>query len=577
MKRLLGAVAASALCLLGVVPAGAQGVSTPVVSQENVRHLATAPGSPNGGHVVVEGNRLYMGAFGKGLTAFDITNPRSPVRIGQYVPGPSNNDGPDPGARSDSVPDAAVWNGRHIVSFAGTSRASVTQQTEFLDMTDPMSPVLLHRWRGATDGEAHNGDIVDARKLWVASGGSGNNGLRIYDMQPLLQTPAAAPVNLFRGNPHTLWQNSRYREFYNKPLGGAFGHTHDIEIYTDREIELPEWEWVDQDGDGIPDPTRGLRDIALLAAASGSGSSGGAVYVIDITKPAEPVVMSKWHNSGGNSISYLHEAHFLHGDPNTIFVADEDMTSGCNEGRVYSISISDNLAHVAKLGEWAVGAGQLDAPHGCMGAHVFSSHNRHVFMGAYTAGLQVIDMRNPAQPVRAGRYIAEGMASWGALYHNGFVYTGDLGARGLDVFEFIQDPAAKAILKVSNPASRLAAVGGGITEKAGACKTDAPTNDLDGLLLSIPADKRGGGFDLRAVGSSSAAYDLDAYFFTADCTYISGINDEIPEPANPTPTMVSGDLRGAIPADAAFAYVDLFAGTPQWVYAQILPTQGGQA
>lgn len=566
MKRLLGAIAASGLCLLGVVPAGAQGVSTPVVSQENVRHLATAPGSPTGGHVVVEGNRLYMGAFGKGLTAFDISNPRSPVRIGQYVPGPSNNDGADPGARSDSVPDAAVWGGRHIVSFAGTSRASVTQQTEFLDMTDPMNPVLLHRWRGATDGEAHNGDIVDARKLWLPSGGSNTNGLRIYDMSPLLQAPPAAPTKLISANPHVLWQSSPYKEFYNKPVGGSFNHTHDIEIYADREIELPPWEWVDQNGDGTPDPTRGLRDIALLAAAGG-GNASGAVYVIDITKPAEPVVISKWQNptgAGHNAIAYLHEAQFLHGDPNTIFVADEDMTSGCNEGRVYSFSISDNLAHVAKLGEWAVGAGQQDTPATCLGAHVFSSHNRHVFMGAYAAGLQIIDMRNPAQPVRAGRYIAEGQNSWGALYHKGFVYTGDLGARGLDVFEFIQDPAAKGILKVSNPASRLAAVGGGVSELAGACKSDAATNDVDGLFVTIPAAQRGGGFDLRAVGSSSAPFDLDAYFWSAECGYLGSIADAVPE--------ASGDLRGAIPEEAAFAYVDLFAGTPQWVYAQILPT-----
>jgi hypothetical protein len=576
MKRLLGAIAASSLCLLGVIPAGAQGVSTPVVTQENVRHIATVPPG-TGGHVVVEGNRLYMGNFGTGLSAYDISNPRSPSRIGQYLPGPSNTDGPDQGVRTDAPPDAAFWDGRHIVSLGGTNRFANRIQTEFIDFTNPASPQLLWRLKDAPDRESHNGDIVDARKLWLPSGGSGTSGLRIYDMRPMLQTPPAAPVRLFMDNPHALWQNSPYRTFYGKPVGGAFNHTHDIEIYTDREIELPEWEWTDQDGDGDKDPTRGLRDIALLAAAS--GDKGGAVYVIDITDPTAPVVMSKWQNTTGtghNTIAYLHEAQFLHGDPNTIFVADEDMTSGCEEGRLYTFSISDNLAHVAKLAEWTVGFGQQDTPGTCMGAHVFSSHNEHVFMGAYTAGLQVIDMRDPAKPVRAGRYIAEGMNSWGALYHNGLVYTGDLGARGLDVFEFIQDPVAKSIVKVGNPASRLAAVGGGVTEKGGACKTDAPTNDADGLFLTIPTDKRSGGFDLRAVGTSGAPYDLDAYFYTAECTYLSGITDPLPAPADPTATAMSGDLRGAIPEDAAFAYVDLFAGTPQWVYAQILPS-GGQA
>jgi len=559
MKPLLAPLALVLSSVLGLSAAGAQGVSTPVSTQENVRHLATVPGN-TGGHVVAEGDRLYMGNYGTGLSAYDISNPRAPVKIGQYLPGPSNNDGTDPGARADTVPDAAVWNNRHIVTLGGTSRASTTTQTEFLDFTDPARPQLLYRFRGGTDGEAHNGDIVDARKLWLPSGGGGSNGLRIYDMSPLLQTPPAAPVKLFAGNPHSLWTASRYKSHYNKPTGGSFNHTHDIEIYVDREIVLPEWEWVDQNGDGTPDPTRGKRDIALLAAAGG-GNTSGAVYVIDITDPRAPVVISKWQNPSGtghNPIGYLHEAQFLHGDPNTIFVADEEMTSGCNEGRLYTFSISDDLVHTAKLGEWTVGSGAQDLPV-CLGSHVFSSNDRHVFMGAYAAGLQVIDLRNPAQPKRAGRFIVEGMNSWGALYYKGVVYVGDMGTRGLDVFEFIKDPVTKGIVKFSNPGTRTT---GGLAE-TGCRQGDpfGPTNFTDGVIVPIPESARDGKHVMRAYGSSGAPYDLDIWFHTDGCASMG-----FPGGKDGT------DAMETIPEGATMASVDLYLGGAQWVYVTISPS-----
>src|SRR5688500_13516486 len=106
MKRLLIAISVGSLALMGA-PA-AQGQSTALVTQENVRHLATVP-PVTGGPVVTEVKRLYMGNFGTGVTAFDITNVRQPVRLGQYVPGPSNTDGPDQGVRADAPPDASVW------------------------------------------------------------------------------------------------------------------------------------------------------------------------------------------------------------------------------------------------------------------------------------------------------------------------------------------------------------------------------------------------------------------------------------------------------------------------------------
>jgi subtilase family serine protease len=47
----------------------------------------------------------------------------------------------------------------------------------------------------------------------------------------------------------------------------------------------------------------------------------------------------------------------------------------------------------------------------------------------------VVDYSDPSEPRQVGHFIAEGATSWGALYHRGYVYVGDM-SRGLDVFRF---------------------------------------------------------------------------------------------------------------------------------------------
>ncbi|MDQ3670645.1 MAG: hypothetical protein M3377_10270, partial [Actinomycetota bacterium] len=220
---------------------GNTAVAYPVA--ENVRRVG-GDNTSTGGHVVVEGDRLYVGAYGLGMRIFDISDPETPKLIGKYTPGP----------RADAVPDAAVFDGRHIATLNGTRRVTATDlrtdKTEFLDVTDPANPKVLWTFVGPADGEAHNGDIADARRLWFASGGAGTNGLRIYDLNPLLGSTPAAPANLFRGNPVTLWEASPYRN--GRPIGKPFTHTHDVTIQLDHPVRQA-------DGSYAP------RDIILLA------------------------------------------------------------------------------------------------------------------------------------------------------------------------------------------------------------------------------------------------------------------------------------------------------------------------
>jgi hypothetical protein len=400
---------------------------------EDVRHVG-GDNFSTGGHVAAEGNRLYVGAYGLGMRIFDISDREKPKLIGQYTPGD----------RADAVPDAAVFDGRHIAVLNGTRRVGGTNETrtdksEFLDVTDPANPRLLWTFIGQTDGEAHNGDIADARRWWLPSGGTGVNGLRIYDLNPLLGATPAAPANLSRANPVTLWESSPYRQ--GRPVGAAFTHTHDVTVYLDYQVRQP-------DGSYAP------RDIALLAEGGNylndAGDTGSA-FVIDITDPLNPVVLNRWLHEKGpdhHPIRYHHEAQFLDGDPHVMLVTDEDLHNGCGRaGGSTAVRVSQDLTRVTEeLSEWFIPAG---TPAAVCSVHVFSSQGDLVFFGSYNAGLQVVDYGDPRNPQRAAYYIAPGTTAWGALVLGRYIYVGDM-SRGLDVYT-LDDPELLLKLKLKLP------------------------------------------------------------------------------------------------------------------------------
>src|SRR5687768_14655285 len=87
-----------------------------------------------GGHSVIEGDRLYVGAYGIGMRIFDLSqNPADPPEIGRIT---------GDGARADVPPDAIDLDGRNFAVQNGTSRVSghnriTTIRTEWYDTTDP--------------------------------------------------------------------------------------------------------------------------------------------------------------------------------------------------------------------------------------------------------------------------------------------------------------------------------------------------------------------------------------------------------------------------------------------------------
>jgi hypothetical protein len=384
------------------------------VLAQNVQLVTTVPGA-TGGHSIIEGDRLYVGAYGAGMRLFDIKDPRL-RRCWAVHPRPAaGQPDQDVGVRADAVPDAAVLTDaagkqRHIVTLNGTGRTEGTRQTEFLDWTDPGNPKLLFRFTNAEDGESHNGDIVDSRRWWVPSG---RVDFRIYDLNPLLEPTPKAPARLLAINPRKLWEESPHRG--DREVGGPSTTIHDIEIYADRDVLLPADRWTDTNGDGVKDPTRAKRDIALVAEGGNyvNGNNSGSLYILDITNPTEPVALLRHQRKAGTGKAqrYVHEAQFLQGQPDVIVTTDEDLHNGCDNGGIAAFRVSEDLTSITELSQWFIGTG---TPAAVCSVHVMSTKGNFAFFGSYNAGLQVVDLTDPSKPVRAGQHIAPGANSWGA-------------------------------------------------------------------------------------------------------------------------------------------------------------------
>jgi hypothetical protein len=554
---------ASAL-LLGAVPVIASAQADPAgLLAENVQLVKTVPGA-TGGHSIIEGDRLYVGAYGAGMRLFDIKDPADPKPIGAFIPGPQpGQPDQDIGLRADAVPDAAVMTDptgekRHIVTLNGTGRTAGAQQTEFLDWTDPANPKLLFRFTNRDDGESHNGDIVDARGWWIPSG---LVDFRIYDLAPLLGGTPAAPQQLVRINPRTLWENSPHRG--NQAVGGGSTGIHDIEIYADRPTLLPKAQWTDRDRDGFVTQAENVvpRDIALVAEGGSylSGNNSGSLYVLDITDPRNPVALLRHQRKAadGKAQRYVHEAQFLDGQSDIIVTTDEDLHNGCDNGGIAAFRVSDDLTEITELSQWFIGVG---TPAAVCSVHVMSTKDNFAFFGSYSAGLQVVDLSDPSKPVRGGQYIAPGADSWGALVHPtapGYLtYVGDFGGRGLDVLEFLPSTTAQGVVTGNPGTATVSGVNEAFCENTGA---PAPAT-VDGLLVPVPAAAAGGKGTLRAVGDGNAPRDLRAYFYDKACQFMPGASINADDK----------DAVGPVPKGAAFAAItNALPGPPSKVFVEI--------
>lgn len=203
-------------------------------------------------------------------------------------------------------------------------------------------------------------------------------------------------------------------------------------------------------------PAIGCHDVTIfpqrkLAAAACIHES----QIWDISDPANPVVLSHIFNPLIN----IHHSAAFSWDGTTIVLGDElggaAFGPGCMSGgalpfgALWFYDVSDPAAPV-EVGSFVVPRDRVEIV--CT-AHNFNviplTDGRDVLVSAwYTGGTTVIDFTDPANPEEIAYYVPEGADSWSSYFYNGYIYSNDLGTRGIDVYE-LDDPVLKS--RVSLP------------------------------------------------------------------------------------------------------------------------------
>ena len=175
-------------------------LSVPLAA-ENASYVSGDNGF-TGGHVTVQGNRLYLGSYGRGMHIYDISEPGSPRRIGAVHAGRRAR-GRAAGRRGIRRPPhrGAERHAAHVDAQRGAGRRA--HRPHGVPRRDrPREPA------GALDVRPRPGGRRVAqrrhrrqRRTYFPSGGAGAQGLRIYDMRPLLGAQPGRRATSSAGTP----------------------------------------------------------------------------------------------------------------------------------------------------------------------------------------------------------------------------------------------------------------------------------------------------------------------------------------------------------------------------------------
>ncbi len=343
------------LCLAAalMLPAAASAASSPGVTAEG---LIPEPGVISAKPV---GDLLYVSAL-SGISIYDVSSPRAPVRIGRLELPHSQNE------------DVDFGNGILLVSddpFAGRGILYV------IDIRDPRKPRLLSTYstfrlglltnpfgreggRSKRGGIGHTASCIqDCRFAWLAGSPA---GIEVVDLRNPAKPRFAGRLPV-------------------RPAAGV--STHDVQV------------------DG-----RGLAWVA--------GGAGTAAY--DTTRPARPRLVTRTDRRGGRGPlnDFIHH-NSLRISERTLMITEEDLRSGCRRaGSFQTWEISGRRAK--PLDRFAVE--RDDRARLACSAHYFDHRNGLVAAGFYEQGLRLLDVRDPRRIRQVGFHIPDLAMAWGALF-----------------------------------------------------------------------------------------------------------------------------------------------------------------
>jgi hypothetical protein len=345
------------------------------------------------------GNLLYVSAL-SGVSIYDVSDPRNPVRIGRLELPNAQNEDVDVGGGIMLISDDP-YAGRGILHI--------------VDVRDPRKPRLLSRYstwvpgllrdlfpsptpRG---GLGHTATCIqDCRWAWLA-GLSG--GIEVVDLRDPRRPRFAG-------------------KFPARHASGLLG-THDVQV----------------------DPS-GLAWVA--------GGSGTAAY--DVTDPTDPRLRFRTSRRGGKGPwnDFIHHNSQRISD-STLLVTEEDLRPGCRRAgtfQTWRIGAGRMVRPLDRFGVERDGGARI-----ICSAHYFEHRDGLVAAGFYEQGLRLLRVDDARRITQVGYYIAEPSMAWGAMFARTdpageVVYVIDH-AKGIDVIEL--DRAALApVRRPARPALR---------------------------------------------------------------------------------------------------------------------------
>lgn len=394
--------------LYGVNPAGFQ-----VVDLSNPTSLLRVGSCSAGDYpvgVTLEGRYAYV-AESAGLRVIDVSNPASPIDVGGWVSGGRVStrdvvaDG-DYAYLSDSAglqvinvknPNAPVWVGGYDgtnwsaegVAVAGqyVYAANSEQGLDVIDVRDPTKPVRVGGFN--TSGRARDVAVV-GHYAYVADG---NAGLQVIDVS----------------NP-----NSPVRAGGYDTSGDAYG-------------------------------------VAVAGRYAYVADGDAGLQVIDVGNPAAPVRVGVWTNYSVNGIS-LGWASRVAIVGHYAYVADGvaglqviDVNNPASPVLVGSCPTTNDTYYV----QFGDAKGIV-----VVGNYAYVATDQILGSGQHRGALVVVDVTNPANPIRVKSYDASGSDARGVAAVGGYVYLAEF-ERGLAILQVSTGPTLDLGWKENLPQLRL--------------------------------------------------------------------------------------------------------------------------
>jgi hypothetical protein len=443
--------------LLMVAPASALETSAGVSYIRTV----TEPGIVSARAV---GNLLYVSAL-SGVSIYDVSDPRNPVRIGRLgLPNAQNE-------------DVDVGNGIMLISddpYGGRGVLHV------VDVRDPRNPRVLSRYSTWAPGLLTQ-LVPPARR----KGGIGHTATCIQGCRWawLAGSPDGIEVVDLRDPAHPRFAG----KLPVRHAAGVFG-THDVQV-----------------------DASGLAWVA--------GSRGTAAY--DVTDPAHPRLRIHTDRRGavGPWNDVIHH-NSLRVSDRTLLVTEEDLRPGCRRAGTFQTWAIGGRGVARPLDRFGVerdGRARI-----LCSSHYFEHRDGLVAAGFFEQGVRFLSVDDPRRIRQVGYYLADPAMVWGAMYARAdpagrVVHVLDH-AKGIDVIEVDRTALApvrrpgrpgrgRAQLEVSGAVDdglEVARPGQRLTVRIGAVRSSGPVARNVRLELELPPGlrpvrvPRGGRFDRLA-------------------------------------------------------------------------------